>query len=115
MEVKFQKPMEIMGPDSNFCLLQLHSHSGQENTSHPLPYSCNKSCAALRLQNIHISQPSLPTTASVQQKPLQFTNLDKDLWPVLILFVGCHEEVARQDRHKTIPFGFEIDGGISSE
>lgn len=103
-----------MGPDSNFCLLQLHSHSGQEDTSHPLPYS-NKSYAALLLQHIHISQPSLPTTASVQQKPSQFTNLDKDLWPVLILFISCHEKVACQDRHKTVPFGFEIDGGISSE
>lgn len=44
-----------------------------------------------------------------------FNNLDKDLWPVLILFISCHEKVAGQDRHKAVPLGFEIDGGISSE
>lgn len=40
---------------------------------------------------------------------------DKDLWPVFILFIGCHQEIAGQHRHQAIPFGFEIDGGISSQ
>jgi len=57
----------------------------------------------------------LPTTASAQQKHPLFNNLDKDLWPVLILFISCHEKVAGQDGHKAIPFSFEINRGISSE
>lgn len=69
-----------------------------ENTNHTQAFSYN-----------------LPTTASAQQKHPLFNNLDKDLWPVLILFISCHEKVAGQDGHKAIPFSFEINRGISSE
>lgn len=93
---------------------------GNRPLDSPFSSSGNKLSAAVLPQHMHISQPqpvlaSVPTTASVQQKHPWFNNLDKDLRPVLILFVSCHKKVAGQDRHEAIPFGFEIDGGISSE
>ena len=37
---------------------------------------------------------------------------DEDLWPVLILFIGGHQQVTSQYRHKTVALGFEVDGSI---
>lgn len=34
---------------------------------------------------------------------------DKDFRPVLILFVGRHEQIAGKNRHKAIAFGFKVD------
>lgn len=34
---------------------------------------------------------------------------DKDFRPVLVFFVGRHEEIAGKNRHKAIAFGFKVD------
>lgn len=38
---------------------------------------------------------------------------DKDLRPVLILFVRCHQQIAGQNRHQAVPLCLKVDRGIT--
>lgn len=40
---------------------------------------------------------------------------DKDLRPVLIFFVGRHQQIAGENRHKAIAFGFKVDRSIATQ
>lgn len=46
-----------------------------------------------------------------QNTALGFTDayFDKDFWPVLIFFVGRHQQIAGENRHKAIAFSFKVD------
>lgn len=52
-----------------------------------------------------------------QNTALGFTDayFDKDFWPVLIFFVGRHQQIAGENRHKAIAFGFKVDRSITTQ
>lgn len=41
------------------------------------------------------------------------SNFDKDLRPVLVLFVRCHQQIAGQNGHQAVPFSLKVNGGIT--
>lgn len=52
-----------------------------------------------------------------QNTALGFTDayFDKDFWPVLIFFVGRHQQIAGENRHKAIAFSFKVDRSIATQ
>ncbi len=43
------------------------------------------------------------------------SHFNKDLWPVLILLIGCHQQIASKNRHKAVPLCFEVDRSITTQ
>lgn len=40
---------------------------------------------------------------------------NEDLRPVLVLFVGCHQQIASKNRHEAVSLGFKVDRSISTQ
>lgn len=40
---------------------------------------------------------------------------NEDLRPVLVLLVGCHQQIASKNRHEAVSLGFKVDRSISTQ
>lgn len=43
------------------------------------------------------------------------SHFDKYLWPVLILLVCCHQQIACQNRDQAVAFCFKVDRSIPTQ
>lgn len=41
------------------------------------------------------------------------TYFDKDLRPVFIFFIRCHQQIAGQNRHQAVPLSFKVNRGVT--
>lgn len=40
---------------------------------------------------------------------------NKYFWPVLVLLVGCHQQIASKNRHQAVTLGFKVDWSIPTQ
>lgn len=42
-------------------------------------------------------------------------HFDKDLWPVFVLLISCHQQIASKNRHQAVALCFKVDRSISTQ
>ena len=52
---------------------------------------------------------------SYKQVQVFVSHFYKDLWPVLVLLVGCHQQIGSKNRHQAVPLRFKVDRSISTQ